>query len=558
MADFNILMAGHGLCTLVALSMVFVLIRQKPSRVLNRLICCVFAVFIYMAGYMLELKASDLATLMQGIRFRYIGHCLALPFYLSAMLDLCEVRTSVKRWFTIPVFISSVLILGAVLTNDYHHLYYYNYSFVNNGYFSYLETSHGVLYFWQMITTMFVELVGFGIVCRKYWKARTRLDRMRYAWCFLATLIPFAAVSLRSLPFWQGYNITIAGLLLSAVCFLVAITRYNVMDIKDAAKGQIVDNVEDCIVLLDAERYVIYMNRAAIRMFPDMKEQMRFIDRAVVATKRDDGGEFEWKEHHYRYYMKPVWDKNKITGYICQIADDTSSYEDRKQLSMEVENKTQAIIRMQNQIISGIANIIESRDDNTGAHVKKTSLMVEHMVDRMIKKGIFPELVTPEYRDNLVKAAVLHDVGKLKVPDHILLKPGKLTDEEFEVIKKHSAEGVSIIRSVMQDIEDMEYIELASQVAMYHHEWWNGKGYPSQLKSEAIPLGARIMAIADVYDALTSKRCYKPAYSQERAIDIMKQERGTHFDPQLLDVFLELVAEGDTFESDSYNAGMTS
>ena len=132
----------------------------------------------------------------------------------------------------------------------------------------------------------------------------------------------------------------------------------------------------------------------------------------------------------------------------------------------------------------------------------------------------------------------MHDVGKIVVPDKILQKPGKLTDEEFEVMKTHATEGGRIVRDVLEGVEEKEYIQIAADVATYHHEKWNGKGYPKGLTEENIPLAARIMAIADVFDALVSKRCYKEAFSFEDAMSIIEKDAGAHFDPILTRVFL--------------------
>ena len=137
----------------------------------------------------------------------------------------------------------------------------------------------------------------------------------------------------------------------------------------------------------------------------------------------------------------------------------------------------------------------------------------------------------------------MHDIGKITTPDDILRKPGKLTEEEFEIMKKHAEEGGKIIKSTMSYIEENEYVDIAYDVAVYHHEKWNGKGYPEGLKETEIPLGARIMAVADVFDALTSERCYKKPVGIDEAFDIIRDSAGTHFDKDIVDVFMELKPE---------------
>jgi len=189
-----------------------------------------------------------------------------------------------------------------------------------------------------------------------------------------------------------------------------------------------------------------------------------------------------------------------------------------------------------------MANLIESRDGETGEHVKRTSDYVEMISKYLLSEGSY-EQMDATYQENMVKAAPLHDIGKIKVPDSILQKPGKLTPEEFEIIKQHATKGGEIIYSIMRNIEEKEYLDIAHDVAMYHHEKWDGSGYPEGLKGENIPLCARIMAIADVFDALVSKRCYKEAFPFERAYEMIEESSGTHFDPQIVEVFVKLKPE---------------
>ena len=149
-------------------------------------------------------------------------------------------------------------------------------------------------------------------------------------------------------------------------------------------------------------------------------------------------------------------------------------------------------------------------------------------------------MLSDEYRQLMYKAAPLHDIGKIKISDSILNKPGRLTPEEFDVIKTHTIEGVKIIEQTLRNIENNDYIETAEQMALYHHEKWNGTGYPMGLAGEQIPLCARIMAVVDVFDALTSKRVYKDAFSVDKAIDILKESSGSHFEPELVDEFIKI------------------
>ena len=159
----------------------------------------------------------------------------------------------------------------------------------------------------------------------------------------------------------------------------------------------------------------------------------------------------------------------------------------------------------------------------------------------MSKTREYPQLTT-EYRENILRATPMHDIGKIKIPDHILNKPARLTPEEFDIIRKHSRFGADILDRTLQGLEEDDYFEIAHNIALYHHERYDGSGYPEGLSGEDIPLEARIMALADVYDALISRRVYKEAYPKEEAMEIIRSGSGSFFDPRLTELFLKAIA----------------
>lgn len=204
-------------------------------------------------------------------------------------------------------------------------------------------------------------------------------------------------------------------------------------------------------------------------------------------------------------------------------------------------------IQIQNDVIYAMADLVESRDLDTGEHVKRTSFYAKSIALEARRLGYYEEEITDDFIDCLEKSMPLHDIGKIVIPDSILKAQRKLTEEEFEIMKTHTIEGEAIIENIFGKIEDEKYIKFACDIAKYHHEWWCGRGYPCGLKGETIPLSARIAAIADVFDALTSDRCYKKSYSIKEALKVMKAENGIHFDPKLFKAFLKIQ---DTFNDD--------
>ena len=200
------------------------------------------------------------------------------------------------------------------------------------------------------------------------------------------------------------------------------------------------------------------------------------------------------------------------------------------------------IEKIQNNLITSLATAVEERDENTGGHIVRTEEYVAKLVNKIRKKEKYSKLPKLYFR-NVIMAAPMHDLGKIKIPDSILNKPGKLTPEEYDIMKKHSEYGAQVIQNSMKNVDDDTYINVAINIAKYHHERYDGTGYPEGLKGEQIPLEARIMSLADVYDALISKRPYKEAFSKEKAMQIIKEGMGTQFDPELTPIFLEVIQQ---------------
>ena len=195
------------------------------------------------------------------------------------------------------------------------------------------------------------------------------------------------------------------------------------------------------------------------------------------------------------------------------------------------------VARIQQNVITSLATVVEERDENTGGHILRTEDYVRGLTGQMKGKEAYAAL-SSDFNNNVILAAPMHDIGKIKIPDRILNKPGRLTEEEYEIIKTHSVCGADIIRKTMANVEEGSYLEIACNIARHHHERYDGTGYPDGLSGEAIPLEARIMALADVYDALISERVYKPAFSKEEAARILREGSGTQFDPALTALFL--------------------
>jgi putative two-component system response regulator len=221
-------------------------------------------------------------------------------------------------------------------------------------------------------------------------------------------------------------------------------------------------------------------------------------------------------------------------------------------LEAEVMRRMQDTLLVQDLTINALAELAEMRDNETGNHIRRTQEYVQILAQRLQIHPSYAGFLTNKAVDLMTKSAPLHDIGKVGIPDHILLKPGKLTEEEWAIMKTHSMLGATAIERALRNADRrVDFLDMAMQIAHYHHEKWDGSGYPDGLKQKAIPIPARLMALADVFDALISRRVYKPPMPYEKARSIIAAERGRHFDPDVTDAFLrsfdEFVTVGEKY-----------
>ncbi len=210
-------------------------------------------------------------------------------------------------------------------------------------------------------------------------------------------------------------------------------------------------------------------------------------------------------------------------------------------LEQEVQRRTREISAIQDATMVAMGSLAETRDNETGSHIRRTQHYVRELATKMKEHVRLAGYLTPDTIELLYKSAPLHDIGKVGIPDSILLKPGKLTPEEFEIMKTHTTLGRNAIQSAERLLDSpTTFLYLAREIAWTHHERWDGKGYPQGLSGNDIPVPGRLMAVVDVYDALRSKRIYKPAIPHETALSMIREGAGAHFDPDVIDGFLEI------------------
>ncbi len=320
------------------------------------------------------------------------------------------------------------------------------------------------------------------------------------------------------------------------------------------------DTIISSIIVLDENGRILNLNSAAEKVYRDKWENMvgehydsllraskksesfaklkRLIDenegkyiKSEVERVRRDGE----KIYTYAAFMEIKDSNGVVIAYSLTEKDLT----ERVHLENKLRESFEQIKETQTAAIIGFAKLTEYRDKDTGRHLERIREFTRIMASTLRNKPKYKDYIDEEYLEDLTLSSILHDVGKVGIEDQVLLKPGKLSKSEFSLIKRHVLLGGEALDVVDHKLQKKSFLTMGKEIARYHHERWDGKGYPEGLKGEEIPLSARIVAIADVYDALTSKRPYKDAYSHEKAVEIIADERGKQFDPEIVDVFFE-------------------
>ena len=337
--------------------------------------------------------------------------------------------------------------------------------------------------------------------------------------------------------------------------------QYNVLT---APSGQklfvLLEKVKPALILLDIE--MPEMNGYEVMKILKSKEKTAHIPVIFLTAKIDPESEVQGLNLGAVDYITKPFSRELLAKRIdlhIQLEKqklELASY--NLTLENEVEKKTRTVTELKNAILKTVAELVESRDRITGGHIERTQHYLRLLVDFLLEHNVYTDEISSWDIDLVIMSSQLHDVGKISIKDSILMKPGKLTGEEFEEMKKHTLFGVDIIRKIERSATDNEFLLYAEIFAGSHHEKWDGTGYPYGLKGEEIPLQGRLMAIVDVYDALTDDRPYKEAFTHEQSIDIISKGSGTHFDPSIADIFLMHEQEFKNARNDKPLGGLQS
>ncbi|MCQ2102709.1 MAG: HD domain-containing protein [Fibrobacter sp.] len=506
------------------------------------------------AGHLFLALSTTEAEAILANKIAYTSAAFVPMLFFLGELTLCNIKVSRKLHTTL--FIISCIVLGFALTVGQSDIFYKNFTLVNNfgvtDYVAEYGPAH-ILYNLMLVSYLLSGLVIFVISLYK---------RKNISYKNLLSLAILGAITVCSFFVMRALScdmlMTPAMYLLLQYTLLIVIHRIGKYDIQSTIQDTLEFQNENAYVSFAEDLSYIGCNDIALHYFPVLK-QLR-VDTKVQES--DELGKilldqiskfnpnefsyttsFQYGKMHYKSTLKNLLHGNKVCGYMFRIEDDTKMQRYIKLLDnynnslvTDVQNRDSHIQAIQEQMILGMANMVESRDNSTGGHIRRTSEAVKIFVNEMRKDDAYRPMNS--FFSAVAKAAPMHDLGKIAVGDAVLRKPGKFTDEEFDIMKTHAEKGAAIAENLLKYVESEQLVTIAKNMAHYHHERFDGTGYPNHLKGSDIPLEARIMAIADTYDALVTRRSYKEKMSYAKAYEVIINAMGTQFDPQLKKYFI--------------------
>lgn len=539
---------------IAALVMFVMLIARYKSRVSIYYFLFFASAVIYNFGNMQMSASSNLEAAVYANQTAYLGGSY-LPFFMfMCVADLCKYK--VKKIFQIIFMAYTTGMFAAVSTIGLAPWYYSSVGFVKENGISILTKEYGPMHIMYPVYMIAVIVISITMVILSFRKKR---DISYVTSITLILVLAFSAVvytveKLMDLKF----ELLPSAILVSLLGTLILLNRISMYEVTAISARSMTDSLSYGFVICDSNGKFLGADEAAKLWFTEVgelgidyvikREDTDLLKQIGKWTRGEDDTEVVYIERDGRIYEAKhslVKECRHHNVHCIYLRDDTKQQQFTRlvqqyneTLEKDVEAKTENIRKIQKDILISMASIVENRDSNTGGHIARTSDIVRIFVDYLQKNKDYPEL-TDHMARSIVEAAPLHDFGKIAIPDVILNKPGKFTDEEYEKMKEHSAKGAVIVRQILKHSDDDRFRHIAVNVAHYHHEKWDGNGYPEKIKGTDIPFEARVMALADVFDALVSKRVYKESMGFDKAFSIIEESSGTHFDPQLCADFLE-------------------
>ena len=504
-------------------------------------------------GFLLSVLSVNLEEAILANDIKYLGSFLML-FIMMSLLDRCNME--LPKPVRVAFFFVTCLVYGGVLTAGKLPYFYKTVRFEMQDGVGVLVKEYGFLHtiFYIMVAIYFV--ISLSALIYSFTKKKDVSNRVVILMAIPEVTAIIAYFGARLFP--HNVEPLPVAYIFAQLFFMIIVRDMCLYDVSETHLDSINETGDSGFISFDFKDRYLGSNAAAQKFFPElaeikvgtMAEESTFLKEQALnrlqsfrEDEKNDTSFYSREGHTYIFDVDYLYDGNKKRGLRIFVTDDTKNQEYialinrfNSTLQDEVDEKTAHIAEMHDKLIVSMATLVESRDNSTGGHIKRTSQCVRILVDEMMKKNKLH--LTKEFRRAIIKAAPMHDLGKIAVDDAILRKPGRFEPWEYEEMKKHAAEGGRVIHQILEGTDDEYFRRIAENVANYHHERWDGSGYPEGLSGLAIPLEARIMAIADVYDALVSKRVYKESMSFEEADRIIMEGMGKHFDQRLEEYYV--------------------
>ena len=546
---------GYGICFVLSALVVVYLAQRNYDNIDSYYWTVVIIIPILILGYWLRTQVSSVEASAVLFHFINLTSTLLLTILLFSMLR--DLGIPARPWMKVlmygAVFVHAILV-WALVRND-----------VGMGAVQVIDTGHGysvkmfgdTFQFVHYIYLLGIMVVILGVVAVSIAKRRTcsRRTLAVYAVMLVGGIVVYAVESALGAAFSSLPYLYVVG----DVAIILNYDHAHAHDVSRLVSEQQKRHTARGYLAIGNNGWFLSCNEKCYEFLPALEEQRvdayfaegsylsdllyemidDFNDQGVASAKFRSG-EMTCACEISRFTTRK---DGPVQGYLIDIRDATEEQRTldiladyNRTLNQEVAEKTEHIEQIQRQIVLGMANMIENRDGNTGGHVRRTSDIIQIIVGEIQAQGRID--LSDELARDIVRAAPMHDLGKISIDSGILNKPGELTDEEYEVMKTHSTMSGEMVLILLDGVEEERFVKTAYHVARFHHERWDGKGYPEGLVGEMIPLEARIMAVADVYDALVSERAYKDSLDFEEASAIMCEGMGTQFDPNMREVFL--------------------
>ncbi len=513
-------------------------------------------------GRLVLASSESVSAALEGQRIIYFGSIFLPLILLLTAARLCKIRF--PRWLEAFLLAYSAVVMGFALTIGRSDIYYKNVQLVRKNGYAILTKEYGPahsLYTAIVIIygILFAFLIGYALKVRKNIPKIIVVNIMGVA--FVIVLFYFLDRILK-----LSVALTSFGYLYAAFITLYLVNDIELHDLSSCITSSAQNLEREAFIVFDMRKRYINATEAAKKIFPRLRKitsgkavkptDSQFYNDVMGLLNDETNGGSEEKliqvQEEYYNLRKDViykgYGSRQKLGYLVVIEDVTATNSYLKELNnynheleAKIDEKKKDISKLQEQLVLGLATIVESRDNTSGEHIGRAQKVAGLFADYLRYNE--PERFDDDFLEKVVRAVPMHDLGKIAIEDRVLRKTEKYDPSDFEEIKKHAAEGARVVRKILAESDEKQFCEIAANIANFHHERWDGKGYPDGLKGEEIPVEARIMALVDSLDALCTKKNYGPNHSYDDAIKIIEAHLGTQFDPELGRAFVNAKRE---------------